>query len=35
MGSAVLAMAFLQKKDAKAQEVNVPSAISCYLFGEI
>jgi len=34
-GSAVLAMAFLQKKDAKAQEVNVPSAISCYLFGEI
>lgn len=30
-GSAVLAMAVLQKKDAKAQEVNIPAAISCYL----
>lgn len=30
-GSAVLAMVFLQRKDAEAQEVNVPSCISCYL----
>lgn len=30
-GSAVLAMIFLQKKNAAAQEVNVPSCISCYL----
>ncbi len=30
-GSAVLGMIFLQKKDPEAQEVNVPSCISCYL----
>lgn len=30
-GSAVLAMIFLQRKDAEAQEVNVPSCVSCYL----
>ena len=30
-GSAVLGMAFLQRKNANAQEVNVPSCISCYL----
>ncbi len=30
-GSAVLAMSVLQKKDADAQEVNIPSMISCYL----
>lgn len=30
-GSAVLGMIFLQKKNAGAQEVNVPSCISCYL----
>ena len=30
-GSAVLGMALLQKKDAKAQEINIPSLISCYL----
>ncbi len=30
-GSAVLAMSFLQKDDADAQEVNIPSMISCYL----
>lgn len=30
-GSAVLAMTFLQKKNAKAKEVSVPSCISCYL----
>lgn len=30
-GSAVLGMIYLQKKDAKAQEVNVPACISCYL----
>jgi len=30
-GSAVLGMAILQKKDSRAQEVNVPSTISCYL----
>lgn len=30
-GSAVLGMIFLQRKDAEAQEVNVPAGISCYL----
>ena len=30
-GSAVLGMIFLQKKNPEAQEVNVPSCISCYL----
>lgn len=30
-GSAVLGMVYLQRKDARAQEVNVPSCISCYL----
>lgn len=30
-GSAVLGMCFLQRRDADAQEVNVPSCISCYL----
>lgn len=30
-GSAVLGMIFLQRKNAQAQEVNVPSGISCYL----
>lgn len=30
-GSAVLGMIFLQRKDAEAQEINVPAAISCYL----
>ena len=30
-GSAVLGMIYLQKNDAKAQEVNIPSCISCYL----
>ena len=30
-GSAVLGMIWLQKKDARAQEVNVPACISCYL----
>ncbi len=30
-GSAVLGMIFLQKKNAEAQEVNVPACISCYL----
>ncbi len=30
-GSAVLGMVFLQRKNAEAQEVNVPSMISCYL----
>lgn len=30
-GSAVLGMIALQRKDAKAQEINVPSCISCYL----
>lgn len=30
-GSAVLGIIALQKKDAKAQEVNVPACISCYL----
>lgn len=30
-GSAVLGMIHLQKNDAQAQEVNIPSCISCYL----
>lgn len=30
-GSAVLGMIFLQKKDAKAQEVNISACIPCYL----
>lgn len=30
-GSAVLGMIYLQKKDALAQEVNIPACISCYL----
>ncbi len=30
-GSAVLGMMFLQKKNAQAQEINIPSCISCYL----
>lgn len=30
-GSAVLGMIFLQRKNAQAQEVNIPSGISCYL----
>ena len=30
-GSAVLGMAYLQKKNARAQETNIPSMISCYL----
>ena len=30
-GSAVLGMIYLQKNDAEAQEVNIPSCISCYL----
>lgn len=30
-GSAVLGMSYLQKKNAKAQEVNIPAIISCYL----
>lgn len=30
-GSAVLGMAYMQKKNADAQEVNIPSMISCYL----
>ena len=30
-GSAVAGMAALQKKNARAQEVNIPSMISCYL----
>lgn len=30
-GSAVLGMIFLQKKNAEAKEVSVPSCISCYL----
>lgn len=30
-GSAVLAMIYLQRKNASAQEVNVPAWISCYL----
>lgn len=30
-GSAVLGMAYLQRNNADAQEVNIPSCISCYL----
>ena len=30
-GSAVLGMIYLQKNDAQAQDVNIPSCISCYL----
>lgn len=30
-GSSVLGMIYLQKNDAQAQEVNIPSCISCYL----
>lgn len=30
-GSAVLGMVYLQRKNSNAQEVNVPSCISCYL----
>lgn len=30
-GSAVLGMIYLQKNDVQAQEVNIPSCISCYL----
>lgn len=30
-GSAVLAMAILQRKDEKAQQINIPATISCYL----
>lgn len=30
-GSAVLAMSFLQKKNDRAQQINVPACISCYL----
>lgn len=30
-GSAVLGMIYLQRKNARAQEVNIPSCISCYL----
>lgn len=30
-GSAVLAMIVLQRKNAEAQEVNIPSCVSCYL----
>lgn len=30
-GSAVLGMIYLQRKDARSQEVNVPACISCYL----
>ena len=30
-GSAVLGMIYLQRKNADAQEVNVPACISCYL----
>ena len=30
-GSSVLAMSILQKKNEKAQQVNVPACISCYL----
>ena len=30
-GSAVLGMIFLQRKSAKAKELNIPSCISCYL----
>ncbi len=30
-GSAVLAMIYLQRKEAQAQEVNIPACVSCYL----
>lgn len=30
-GSAVLGMSWLQRKDPKAQEVNIPACISCYM----
>jgi len=30
-GSAVLGMIYLQRKNARAQEVSIPSCISCYL----
>lgn len=30
-GSAVLGMIWLQRKDAEAQEVNIPACISCYM----
>ena len=30
-GSAVLGMIYLQRKNARAQELNIPSCISCYL----
>ena len=30
-GSSVLAMSFLQKKNEKAQQINIPACISCYL----
>ena len=30
-GSAVLAMSLLQKKNERAQQINVPACISCYL----
>ena len=30
-GSAVLGMIWLQRKDAEAQEVNIPACVSCYL----
>ncbi len=30
-GSAVLGMIYLQRKNARAQEVNIPACISCYL----
>lgn len=30
-GSAVLGMIYLQRKDARSQEVNIPACISCYL----
>lgn len=30
-GSAVLGMIYLQRKNARAQEVNIPSCLSCYL----
>lgn len=30
-GSAVLAMSILQRKNEKAQQINIPAAISCYL----
>lgn len=30
-GSAVLGMIWLQRKDSRAQEINIPSCVSCYL----